>query len=523
MHLRYPIAAALSSLLLFAPRADAEVLLPTGFVNDTLLLGLTEPTSMAFLPDGRLLITEQRTGNVRLFVKGHIAATDPIKVVPDLVADHYERGLQGIAVDPRWPTHPYVYLYYDRSGGSCRLVRYRASGDISEPAGEGIVLGDSLLLLDDIPDANGGHNAGCLRFGPGNYLFVSLGDDEVKCGAADSTSLRGTILRLDVSRLPDAAGGQVPRALITPDVNPLSTADSNARLVWAYGLRNPWRYVIDPPTGALYTAEVGLETYDELDEILPGDYLGWPFREGPQVSFVPGCTENGGAGANQYKAPVVALFHEGGPQAVNTAGMYRAVPGADSNWPQAYAGFWGDVLYGEYYSGYLRRLKRLSGIWITPPPAPGQPNETDWAAGLMTAVEFLVGPDGSLWWLQQFNESYEPGSGMLERIRWTNVTLSVGPAGSRPPAKLLVAPNPSRGATLFALHLPAKKIVTLGLYDVSGRRVRALFRGEAPAGESDYEWDGRDDRGHLAAAGLYFARVQAAGEAPRTAALLRLR
>jgi flagellar hook assembly protein FlgD len=75
------------------------------------------------------------------------------------------------------------------------------------------------------------------------------------------------------------------------------------------------------------------------------------------------------------------------------------------------------------------------------------------------------------------------------------------------------------GITRMEVLIP----VTLGLYDVSGRRVRALFRGEATAGESDYEWDGRDDRGRPAAAGLYFARVQAAGEAPRTAALLRLR
>jgi glucose/arabinose dehydrogenase len=523
LHPRYHIAAALAGILLFAARLAAAVLLPTGFVNDTLLTGLTEPTSMAFLPDGRLLITEQRTGKLRMFVNGHLAASDPVWVAPNLIADTYERGFQGVAVDPGWPARPYVYLYYNRIGGFCRLVRYRASGNLSNPAGENLALGDSLLLLDDIPDNNGNHNSGCLRFGPGNYLFASLGDDEFRCGSGDSTSLRGQILRLDVSRLPDRAGGQVPRTLITPATNPLSTADSNARLVWAYGLRNPWRYVIDPITGALYTAEVGLDLYDELDEILPGDFLGWPWREGPLVEYVGSCPEPGGMGVNDYKAPLVALPHDGmHPQAVNTAGMYRAVPGAPHNWPQSYAGFYGDVFYGEYYSGYLRRLKKVSGVWGTPPAAPGQPNATDWATGLTSAVEFLVGPDGSLWWLAQFDATYENGTGMLQRIRWTDVTLSVT-GDDAPRAALAAAPNPFRDATRIALRLPARETVSLGLYDLSGRRVRVLFRGEAPAGESDFDWDGRDDLGRPAGAGVYFARVESAGAAPRATALLRLK
>src|SRR5262245_26380719 len=114
LHLRYRIAAALTGILLSAARLDAAVLLPTGFANDTLLTGLDEPNSMAFLPDGRVLITETRTGKVRLFVNDHIAASDPVLTVPDLVASDIERGLQGVAVDPGWPARPWVYLYYTR-------------------------------------------------------------------------------------------------------------------------------------------------------------------------------------------------------------------------------------------------------------------------------------------------------------------------------------------------------------------------------------------------------------------------
>src|SRR5262245_61074936 len=114
---RIHLAAALAGLLLTAPRADAAVLVPGGFVDDTLLSGLDEPTSMAFLPDGRMLVTEQRTGRVRLVVNGHIAATDPVLLIPELTFADYERGLQSVAVDPGWPDRPYAYFYYTRIGG----------------------------------------------------------------------------------------------------------------------------------------------------------------------------------------------------------------------------------------------------------------------------------------------------------------------------------------------------------------------------------------------------------------------
>ena len=511
------LAAAIA--LLCAPHADAGVVVPGGFVVDTLLSGLDEPTAMAFLPDGRLLITEQRTGKVRLFVNGHVAATDPVLVFLDNRANTYERGLVGVAVDPGWPGRPYAYFYYTRIGGFCRLVRYRASGDLSDPAGENLAFGDSLLILDDIPDNDGQHNAGCLRFGPGNHLFVSIGDDRDPCGAADSTSLKGEVLRLDLSRLPDGPGGQVPRSLITPAINPLSTADSNARLVWAYGLRNPWRFGIDQMTGAIYLADVGDAAYDELNEVLPGDFLGWPYREGPLVVAPYGCQEPHGSGRNDYKGPLVVIPHGTGSKAINTAGMYRPVPGATSNWPAEYCGFFGDVFYGDYFAGYLRRLKRVGGVWSAAPPVYLQPNSQDWATGVHAAVDFQVGPDGSLWWISQFDELWEYQTGSLRRIRWTEL-LSVDSEGGMP--ELRAGPNPFRSATRIVFRLPARERVTLVMHDVGGRRVRTLIQGEASAGESSIEWDGRTDAGRPLAPGLYFARFARAGEPPRTVRIVRI-
>jgi hypothetical protein len=203
--------------------------------------------------------------------------------------------------------------------------------------------------------------------------------------------------------------------------------------------------------------------------------------------------------------------------------MYRPVPDATDNWPQNYYGYYGDVFYGDYFAGYLRRLKRLSGLWGTPPPAYGQPTPEDWATGLFAAVDFAVGPDGSLWWLSQLDETYGADTGMLQRIRWVGLTVGVGGAWVPTGGSLGIWPNPSRGDTHVAFHLPARETVTLALYDVAGRRVRGLFRGEAPAGDTELQWDGRDDLGQPAAPGLYFARLARGSGAPQTASMLRLR
>jgi glucose/arabinose dehydrogenase len=394
--------------------AVAQIVLPTDFANQEVTSGLELPNGMAFLPDGRVLVTEQKTARVRMVVNGHIAATDPVVTVSGVTTSGYERGLQGIAVDPGWPARPYVYVYYTRTGSFCALARYRAQGDLSDPFGENLTLVERLVLIDDIPDNDPNHQAGCLRFGPDGHLFVSLGEDEDPCAAYDSTSLKGQLLRLDVSALPDTFGVPVPRALIIPSGNPLSTADSNARLVWAYGMRNPWRFHIDF-NGLIYLADVGEADFEELNEVAAGDYLGWPYREAHRIMPRSGCPEPGGQGAIAYKGPIVAYARPEELTAIISAGVYRPVSGG-TNWPAAY---WGDAFYGEYYTGTLRRIEKTGDTWAAAAPVPGQPDGIHWGTGLSNMVDFLVGHDGALWWMRQFNDAGDPGSGSLNRIHYT--------------------------------------------------------------------------------------------------------
>src|SRR5262249_3992598 len=150
-----------------------------------------------------------------------------------------------------------------------------------------LALGSPYLIFKDILDHQENHNGGTLRFGPDRYLYVSAGDDGSGCNAQDLNLPNGKILRLDVSRIPGAGSGPPPVADITPPDNPIPGPSADARLVYAWGLRNPFRFTIDPQTGNLYIGDVGLLSWEELDEIVHGDAgrnYGWPVYEGPEAT-----------------------------------------------------------------------------------------------------------------------------------------------------------------------------------------------------------------------------------------------
>jgi glucose/arabinose dehydrogenase len=508
---------ALSLLLAMIPAeafAAGPVVVPSQFVEEILVTNLSQPNGMAFAPDGRLFVTEQLTGRIRMIVSGHLAATDPAGTVPS-VNPGGERGLQGIAVDPRWPASPYVYVCYNRVGPREVVLRMTATGDLTNPLGENIVFGSPLEIIGDIRDQFDNHNGGCVRFGPDGMLYVSLGEDSDRCSSQQPDSLRGKLLRLDVSQLPPGGGGPVARALITPADNPIPGPTANARLVFAYGLRNPWRFSIDALNGRIILGDVGENVMEEVDEIVPGGNYGWPYREGTGLHFQAECQEPGGPGSNAYEEPLVALDRSTGYTAIEAAGIYRPVPGG-ANWPGEYQG---DAFFGDYYVSGLRRLKYTAGEWVTPPPVPGQPDADNWATGMYWAVDFAVGPDGSLWWLKAWDDSFNPSSGMVRRIRYT------GPAdvASWPVAavSLRAAPNPSFHETALWFTLPAREPVSLVVFDLHGREVRELMHGEVGPGDVAATWDGTDARGARVAPGMYLARL-VRGTRTESVRLLRL-
>jgi glucose/arabinose dehydrogenase len=497
-----PLAGLTVVALALAAGPAGAAVLPTDFADQLVVSGLDQPTSFVFLPDGRVVITEQNTADVELVVNGSLAPA-PILHVADVNTSGGERGLLGAAVDPGWPARPYLYFYFDRTPGNVNYVsRWTASGDLTDGSSTNLSLGDRYDILTDIPDNASNHNGGTLRFGPDGLLYVSVGDDADQCEAQDLTSLQGAILRLDVSGLPPGAGGPPAKTAVTPAANPFTGGNANAGLIYCYGLRNPFRFHVDRWPGRIYIGDVGLSTYEEEDEARAGDDLGWPWREGPLVRAVSACPEPGGSGTQSFTDPIAYYLRSSGAWAIIGGPIYRPVSGGAYTFPALYDGA---VFYADYYNGFVRAIKRANGTWGPLAAVPGQPNATDWATGIANVGDFGLGPDGAIYYVQQF-----PGS--LRRIVYTGTVTAVpGRPGSGGAPWIRAGPNPffSGGPPVRVEAAGAgERAVRIGVWDVSGRRVRAVYAGDPGASAATARWDGRDDAGRPVSPGMYYLRVE---------------
>lgn len=503
------VLAALAALTAAsAHTASAGLNLPTGFQDVIAADSLHLPVSFAFVPDPpssrlRVLVVEQKWRRI-VQVTTTSPTTPVVGTVPNIDWVPGECGLLSIAVDPRWPAKPFVYVHYTAWDSVIQLARFTLAGDLAN-TGDGLLTMDPatrMLVLADVPDTAETHNGGALRFGPDSMLYLSLGEDTRECWAQDTTKLPGKLLRLDVRGLPDTGPGPPPKSLITPADNPhASSPDSNFRLIHSYGLRNPFRFHIDPLNGGIFIADVGHLTWEEIDWITGPANLGWPWREG----LSPWSTCPGPMPTN-LTDPIVAVPHAQS-KSIMSLGVYRAPPGAANAFPADYEG---DYFYADYFNGWVRRIGFDGSSWVSK-PAPGQPNSTDWATGGTWLCEGMAGPDGAWWYLIQSPDStYLDGE--LHRVVWVGTVGGLAP-GPAPRVRFdRPRPNPARGDVRLDFALPAGARAELSVMDVGGRRVRELARGDRLTGTGSWVWDGRDDSGQPVPPGLYFARLRTGSE-----------
>jgi glucose/arabinose dehydrogenase len=507
------LAALVPALIAVSSAArPAAAALPDGF-GDQLVYGpMDRPVGMAFLPDGRLLVIELKTAKVRMLVGGSPAANDPLLTVDSVATAEEEQGLLSIAVDPRWPVKPFVYVHYTALDQTLRLSRFTALGDLDAPASGNLALdpGSRRDLIRDIPDLQGNHNGGTLRFGPDSMLYWSVGEDAYACQAIDSTRLHGVVARMDVRPLPDAPGPP-DKALLVPADNPFANRPNvNLRLTWALGLRNPFRFHIDAPTGRVFIADVGWIYYEEVDIAdQPGMDFGWPYYEGTQAYVTTECGPLQPAGlappAHQYTRAEFCPFPNPLDCAASIIGgvVYRRNPAAPFAFPAEYDG---DYFYSEYYDGFLRRLSEDGGSWSIAAPVPGQPATTSWGTGYREVTDYVPGPDGAIYYTRMAY-SYQAGTGEVRRIQYSNGGASVPPRGGDLLA-FASNPTPARGSATLQWSLAREAPVRLAIFDALGRRVRTLVpESVRGAGEHFVRWDGGTDSGGHVASGVYLARL----------------
>lgn len=244
--------------------------------------GLTGPVAMDCPKDEsmRIIICEQ-TGKIKIIKKGLILEKPFLDVGSKLDGAnkiYSEKGLLGIAFHPKYKSNGKFYIYYSAPEADKKfdhksiLAEYKvtANADIADMTSQKIIL--------EIKQPEANHNGGQLAFGPDGFLYIGLGDGG---GAGDNhgekgngqnlKTLLGKILRIDVdSKYPYT---------IPPD-NPFVNNKEARPEIWAYGLRNPWRFSFDRKTGKLFCADVGQNMWEEIDIIKKGKNYGWRITEG---------------------------------------------------------------------------------------------------------------------------------------------------------------------------------------------------------------------------------------------------
>jgi glucose/arabinose dehydrogenase len=246
---------------------------------------LDQPLFVASAPgdDTRLFVAE-KGGAVRVLVDGVLQEQPFINITPN-VTNQGERGLLGLAFHPNYAQNGLFYLHHSSAQNNGDGVIAEFSVD---PNNRSVANPDSrrnILVFADDPEAN--HNGGDITFGADGFLYIGMGDggggndNHGQTGNGQNLqSLLGKLLRIDVN------GRDVNNAYSIPPNNLAAQTGQNALPeIWAYGLRNPWRFSFDPCTRDLYIADVGQTTLEEVDFLpstaVAGTNFGWRIMEGP--------------------------------------------------------------------------------------------------------------------------------------------------------------------------------------------------------------------------------------------------
>jgi glucose/arabinose dehydrogenase len=346
--------------------------------------GLRNPLDLQSAPGDRdrLFVVEQE-GRIRLVRGGQLVSTSFLDIV-SRVGSGGERGLLGLAFHPQYATNRRFYVNYTDLNGDTNISEFRStSADSADPATERVLL--------HVPQPFPNHNGGGLTFGGDGFLYIGLGDggsggDPFGNGQRLSTPL-GKLLRIDVDR------GQ-PFAV--PNDNPFLSTPGAFPAVWAYGLRNPWRFAFDRATGDLYIGDVGQNRLEEVDVGLAsrhgGENYGWNIMEG-RSCFSPssGCNQSG------LVLPVVQYDHNTGCSITGGA-VYRGC---------RMPGYAGTYFYGDFCTGIIRSFRLQNGA-----VAEERDHTASVGRGISSVSSFGVDVDGEAYVVDYDGEVYRivPGS-----------------------------------------------------------------------------------------------------------------
>ncbi len=327
--------------------------------------GLTAPVFLTQpLDDGRFFVVEQG-GRIRVVRDGVLQAT-PFLTVPGVVSGG-ERGLLSVAFHPQYASNRFFYVYFTGTNGEIRIERFTATTnpEVADPA-------TSKLIISAAHSQFANHNGGLVAFGPDGMLWASFGDGGIGVDTLGNgqnfNALLGSMLRIDVNT------GD-PYAI--PVNNPFVGQAGRRGEIWAKGLRNPWRFAFDAPTGLLYIADVGQGQREEVNAqpiATGGLNYGWNITEGSICYNAATCSQTG------LTPPVLDYSHDGGACSVTGGYVYRG---------SEIQGLQGHYLYSDFCSRWIKSFRYSNGSAV---------DQKDWGITLPGGVtSFGVDADGEMY------------------------------------------------------------------------------------------------------------------------------
>lgn len=361
------VAAAISGIVagVMCGAATAQDGVPAGFSLSEFATGLTQPTALAFAPDGRLFVAE-KTGAIRI-VDDFGLRDEPLVVIP--VYDLSECGLLGLAFDPDFEQNGFLYAFATVSRDEQRILRITVEGHSAESVES---------LVDNLPTEGVNHDGGCLRVGPDNHLYFSIGDTGIPSLSQDMNTLAGKI-------------GRVRLDGTVPDDNPFTTPTGSRRATYATGFRNPFRFCF-ASDGRLFVMDVGSNgdaRREEINLVNAGGNHGWPDVEGID-----------GTGSTDFTNPIFT-YHDKG-QSIAGCAVYEG-----DTLPAEYHG---NLFHLDYVSNTLFRVV-LNGDQVA--------SHQEFFQGDGGTVDLAIGPDEAFYYSELI-------SGRVMRLAY------VGRGGSNP-------------------------------------------------------------------------------------------
>ncbi len=414
------------ALVAGAKEAGAETEMPPGFVEREVVApgDIAYPTAMAFAPDGRMFVCEQ-AGFVRIVKNGVLLPQPFLSVNAEFFQ---ERGLVGLALDPRFADNQFLYVYYTTPTPvpHNRVSRFKANGDAAVPGSEVV-----LLDLPALGEA-GLHNGGGLGFGPDGKLYVAVGDNLRSTNSASLLTPLGKILRVN-------ADGSIPRD------NPFYNVTSGInRSIWAMGLRNPFTFAFQRNTGRMFINDVGNGLWEEINEGVAGANYGWPRWEGASP-----LTDR------TYTGPLYVYPHPATPPTSSSITGGAFYNPATNQFPAQYL--------GKYFfmDGTRQWIRVLDPVTLQTSDFAPTMNST---LGTMP-LYLTVGPEGALYYVGHFSQA-------IYKIEYNAV---ISPQiGSQPVSQTVSAGDPvtlsvsAYGAAPVGFQWQRKSVGAADFADVAG-------------------------------------------------------